>query len=281
MTAAITDFSHFAGLRRDAAGNDPAALREIAGQFEALFLQSMLKSMRDASFGDPLFGDSNAHDTYRDMLDKQFALEMSSGRGIGLADMIVRQLGGSDAARTAGTSETVTAAAPAFESAESFAREVWPHAERVGRELGVAPEGLLAQAALETGWGRHVIPRADGETSFNLFGIKANGGWQGDSVQRRTLEFEDGIPRRQTAEFRAYKSVADTFDDYAALMTTNPRYRDVQNQGDVDGFAAALQSSGYATDPDYAAKISRVADSETMARVLDGLKNGGAQPITR
>ncbi|MGI9233341.1 MAG: rod-binding protein, partial [Woeseiaceae bacterium] len=181
MTAAITDFNQFTGLRAAAARNDPAALREVAGQFEALFLQSMLKSMREASLGDPIFGDSNQMDMYQGMMDQQLSLEMASGKGIGLADMLVRQLGGAEASAPpsragdyslssqpkrhspspagplAHTAEPPRSPVPqkpqpVWSDPESFARDIWPHAERAGQRLGVAPEAIVAQAALETGW---------------------------------------------------------------------------------------------------------------------------------
>lgn len=322
MTAAITDFNQFTGLRAAANKNDPAALREVAGQFEALFLQSMLKSMREASLGDPIFGESDQMDMYQGMMDQQLSLEMASGKGVGLADMLVRQLGGSSAKiptrpdgsfslaeisrtrsarmRTPEPNESsalstslqsqtelpLQSAAPqktkpAWSNPESFARDIWPYAERAGRRLNVATEAIVAQAALETGWGKHVMPDERGGSSFNLFGIKANGGWQGEQVSRRTLEFENGVPRPQRAQFRAYHDVAATFSDYADFLTDNPRYRTVSGHGDdVAGFANALQSAGYATDPQYAEKITRVVDSPTMQSVIRDLKNSEARPIT-
>lgn len=278
MTATITDFNHFAGLRAAADNRDPAALREVASQFEALFLQTMLKSMREASLGDPLFGNSDQHEMYQGMLDQQLALDMASGKGIGLADMLVRQLGGEDASKL--TRTRPVKASPAWSDPKEFARDVWPHAERAGRKLGVAPEAIVAQAALETGWGKHVMPDRDGSSSFNLFGIKASGGWSGEQVSKQTLEFEDGVPRRQTAKFRAYTDVAATFDDYTRFLSDNPRYSNVRGHGnDAAGFASALQASGYATDPDYADKITRVLDSPTMKSVIRELKNSSTRPI--
>lgn len=321
MTAAITDFNQFTGLRAAAQQNDPAALREVASQFEALFLQSMLKSMREASLGDPIFGDSDQMDMYQGMMDQQLSLEMASGKGVGLADMLVRQLGGADTrvserldgrfsladiqrtrfaettparlynnvspsappqgpAATPMQSTAPPTSKPAWSDPESFARDIWPHAERAGRRLQVAPEAIVAQAALETGWGAHVMPDRHGANSFNLFGIKASGGWQGEQVSRRTLEFEDGVPRPQTARFRAYDNVAASFADYTDFLADNPRYRDVSGHGnDVAGFANALQSAGYATDPKYAEKLARVVDSPTMRSVIRELKNSAAQPI--
>ncbi len=291
MTAAITDFSHFAALRRGADGHDPEVLREVAGQFEALFLESMLKSMREATPGDPLFGDSHSHDMYRGLLDQQLAMEMASGKGIGLAEMLVRQLGGEQAAKVPperpfaiARTERAAAAKPDIEwhDAESFAKAVWPHAKRAASRLGVAPEGLLAQAALETGWGRRVMAGADGGSSLNLFGIKAGLAWHGPSVTQSTLEFDGDVARREEASFRAYGSVAESFDDYADLIAGSPRYAAARGSGaDIDNFAGALQAGGYATDPEYAAKISRVAGSDTMRRVLDALKIPADAPIAR
>lgn len=337
MTAAITDMTQYSALRVGAKNNDPAALREVAGQFEALFLQSMLKSMRDASIGDPLFGDSNARDMYEDMLDQQLAVEMASGKGIGLAEMLVRQLGGEQAtrpspermydtersraapgirgydARHGGASGEARSdevgdemtghplvhdmsatriagntpgvgprARQAWDNPENFARDVWPHAQRVARQLNVPVEGVVAQAALETGWGRHVMPGRDGTASMNLFGIKAGLSWSGDSVAQRTVEFDGDVARQEVARFRLYDGVAESFDDYANLIASNARYDNVKNQGDdVQGFATALADSGYATDPQYAQKITRVASSDTMSRVLNDLKTGGQAPINR
>ncbi len=293
MTASITDFNQFTGLRAAADRNDPAALREVASQFEALFLQSMLKSMRDASLGDPLFGDSDQHEMYQGMLDQQFALEMASGKGIGLADMLIRQLGDDPAEslsrpdrpfplssirRSSGAANNTTT--PAWSDPKAFARDIWPHAERAASKLNVAPEAIVAQAALETGWGAHVMPNQNGDTSFNLFGIKASGGWRGEQVTRQTLEFEDGVPRPQKAQFRAYSDVAATFDDYTRLLTENPRYKSVNGHGtNVAGFANALQSSGYATDPQYADKLKRIMNSPTMKSVMSELKNSSARSI--
>jgi len=311
MTAAITDFSQYAELRRGADGGDPAVLREVAGQFEALFLQSMLKSMRDASLGDPLFGDNDGHEMYQEMFDQQLAVEMSSGKGIGLADMLVQQLGGKQAipapptfsaglpkiptraaavaAKSGGLEATMAApdapgaalsTKPNWDNAEDFARDIWPHAQRVAKRLDVAPEAVMAQAALETGWGKHVMSSRDGTFSHNLFGIKASDDWQGDSVARRTVEFAGGIARHEVAKFRSYDDVAASFDDYAEFLSTRPRYAAVIGSGaDIDGFANAIADSGYATDPAYAQKISRVANSETMNRVLEPLKNAAAVSI--
>ena len=284
MTAAVTDFTQFSTLRAGAERNDPAVLREVAGQFEALFIETVLKNMREASLGDPLIGNSEQHEMYRGMLDQQLAVEMSSGRGIGLADMLVRQLGGEQPGPLSSADlrmpEVQPSPEPLWKDPASFARDIWPHAEKAAKRLNVSTEAVVAQAALETGWGAFVPSHADGSSSFNLFGIKAARGWSGHSVAKPTIEFEDGVPTRQVAEFRAYQDVASTFDDYSELLTANPRYAAVRDHGDdVEGFARALQSSGYATDPLYAAKLRDVAQGDTMRKAIADLKSEAARPI--
>ena len=281
MAGAITDFNQYAGLRLAAENKDPAVLREVAGQFEALFIQTLMKNMREASLADGVFGNSDQHEMYQEMMDQQLAVEMASGKGIGLADMLVRQLGGdvaptSSANGTAIAGKVDAARGPKLEElwsdAKSFAAEVWPHARRIARKLNVAPEGILAQVALETGWGAHVPKSGDGNSSFNLFGIKAGSNWTGDTVAKTTLEFEAGLPRMEVHKFRAYDDIGRGFDDYSQLLSTSPRYESVKNLGDnVDAFAEALQSSGYATDPAYADKIKSVLRSPTMRTFLGEL----------
>lgn len=285
MTAAITDFTQFHTLRSGAEKNDPEVLREVAGQFEALFVQTMLKSMRDAKLAEGIFGESDQHDMYQDMLDQQFAVNLSTGRGVGLADMLVRQLEG--ATTSAGTAEKIMqsqhpdrTAKPAWQKPEDFARDIWPHAEKAAQKLRVPPEGLVAQAALETGWGRHVMQRADGGFSFNLFGIKAGSSWSGPVASKRTLEFVDGTPEQQLARFRAYPDIESTFEDYVRVVGTQPRFDAVRDHADDPrGFAEALQASGYATDPAYADKIAAIVNSKTMQRALADVKSAGATPI--
>ena len=124
------------------------------------------------------------------------------------------------------------------------------------------------------------MPARNGESSFNLFGIKAGGSWSGDEVARRTPEFEDGVPRPQVARFRAYQDVAATFDDYTRFLDDNPRYSGVRDHGaDSAGFAKSLQASGYATDPHYADKLTSVLNSPTMRSVISELKISAGRPI--
>lgn len=287
MTAAITDFGQFSALRSGANNHDPAVLREVAGQFEALFIQTMMKNMRDTSLAEPIFGQSDQHDMYQEMLDKQFALEMAGGRGIGLSDLLVRQLGGDGANVSEAEVGDVTPAEtessdPAWSKPGQFVRDIWPYAKAAAGMLKVAPEGLLAQAALETGWGKYVMRRPDGGLSYNLFGIKASSSWSGPTAIKPTIEYRDGVTERHVARFRAYPDIEATFDDYVRVVGTQPRFDGVRNHGkDTTAFAEALQQSGYATDPAYADKINAILSSDTMRQALAELKSADTRPINR
>lgn len=151
---------------------------------------------------------------------------------------------------------------------EDFVREMWPHAQRAAAELGVSPRAILAQAALETGWGRHMPRHADGSPAHNVFGIKTGGRWQGESLTRSTREFVDGREVGARAAFRAYRSTEQGFADYVALLKSSPRYAQALGQTDTRGFAQALQRAGYATDPHYAAKLAAIAEGPTLDRAL-------------
>jgi peptidoglycan hydrolase FlgJ len=291
------DFQGLASLKHDAKTQDPAALKEAAKQFESLFTQMLLKSMREAnrSFGDSMFGGEQG-ELYQDMFDDQMAVHLSQGKGLGLAEMLIRQLtqtqsggleaggwspGAEESARPisgSGLQPPAPSPQPIAVSREDFVSQMLPHAERAGRALGVDPHALLAQAALETGWGKSMPCNAKGECSFNLFGIKATGEWSGATVNVPTLEFDDGVPVRRVERFRAYESAADSFMDYARLIANSPRYEKALGAGgDIATFASALQQGGYATDPDYARKIVRVADEVRTAAAQ--LKLAAAAPM--
>jgi len=266
------DFKQFAALRRGAQANDPATLREVAKQFESLFTKMMLKSMRDASMGDPMFG-SDQGDMYQDMADDQLAVQMSEGRGLGLADMLIRQLSNGAVSGTSAVKPT-TEVTPG--EREQFISELLPHANEAARELGVDPRALIAQAALETGWGRS----QPGGDSHNLFGIKAGAHWNGASVQANTQEFDSGVATRGDASFRAYGSPRESVEDYVRLIRDNPRYAGALNTGsDVQAFANSLQRGGYATDPDYARKLAAVAAEVGQRIAANPFKSDSAAPI--
>lgn len=275
------DFAQFAALRRGADASDPATLREVARQFESIFTKMMLESMRSASFGDPLFGSDQA-DMYQDMMDDQMAVQLSSGRGIGLADMLIRQL--SQGGQGAAASAPGARANAAIDDAQRrrFVAEMQPHAAAAARELGVDARGIIAQAALETRWGTALpADSADGGlASNNFFGIKAGASWEGAGVASNTTEFVSGAPVTEPARFRAYGSLAESTLDYVRLLRENPRYEQALNTGgDVRAFASALQRGGYATDPAYADKIVAVAAQLERLESVNSFKSGGKEPI--
>lgn len=265
-TTSATDFSQFAALRRGANANDPEALRQVARQFESLFTKMMMESMRSASFGDPLFGSDQA-DMYQGMMDDQMAVQLSSGRGIGLADMLIRQLSqGTDAESTPADPADATAGEQSggagVDDAQrrKFVEQMLPQARAAAEQLGVDERSVIAQAALETGWGSSQPADSSG-TSNNFFGIKAGNGWSGASVVSGTTEYSDGQATGEQAEFRAYGSLAENMADYVQLLGNNSRYSAALNTGaDVRAFATALQRGGYATDPGYADKVVAVAE---------------------
>ena len=341
MASVYTDFQGLARLKTEAGKQTPEAIQETARQFEALFVQTMLKAMRDASPGEGM-GESDQTEFYRDMYDQQMALHMVKGRGLGIARMLIPKLGGEAAAaepRTepvAGVSRlkdifrsvidaaTVESARPVVDTAssqplltdsyrgpivplgsaapvkalvdvagdvngetlasnagngnwqpqtpEDFIRDLLPHARKGAAELGVTPGVLIAQAALETGWGQKVIHRADGRSSFNLFGIKADAGWSGDRVSVATLEYEDGIAAKQRAAFRAYDSLAGAVSDYVEFLSSNPRYRNVLEQAaDPEAYLNGLETAGYATDPAYAEKIRAIMQRGSFMEQVEKL----------
>ncbi len=313
-----TDFQGLARLRAEAANNSPEALRETAAQFEAIFVQMMLKSMRDTSFGGGLM-DSKQSDFYREIYDKQIAMDISSKGGLGLGDMLVQQLGGkstedknvignmmtemkvddfltSRRALRKFVSPGVTQV-PAqnqkqdaiqntdkntdpdfFKDPVDFIKTVWESAKSAASALGLAPEVLAAQAALETGWGKFLIRDGNGKSSNNLFGVKADKRWDGDSVSVGTLEFRDGVMKKENALFRAYHSIEDSFNDYVDFLKSNPRYQSaLENSGDSKSFTRELQSAGYATDPSYAEKINNILNGDVLKQALQALKGFGVQ----
>lgn len=289
------DFAGLDALKRSAANRDPGAVRAVARQFEALFARMMIKSMRDASGTDPLFG-SDQQKMYEGMYDDQLSLDLTRGRGLGLADMLVRQLQrlGTAAAGTSGQAAGAVPAANASQRAapvsqptpasaaeqQSFVSELWPAAQAAGRELGIDPRHLIAQAALETSWGRSLPRTTSGNSSDNLFGVKASPQWAGPTVTAPTVEYHNGAAVSGTGTFRAYGSKEQSLQNYVELLRANPRYAAALNTGgDAQAFGAALQRAGYATDPNYASKISAIAAGLAGAMAPE-LKVASALPIT-
>ncbi|WP_136416178.1 flagellar assembly peptidoglycan hydrolase FlgJ [Herbaspirillum sp. ST 5-3] len=268
-------------LQKAARENSPEALKATAKQFEALFMNMVLKSMRDATPQDGIF-DSEQSRMYTSMLDQQLSQTMAS-RGVGLADVLIRQLSNVVNAQSQGSQGGVADAPRAPRSApgaidsdrgnasqpahvRAFQERLAPHAEEASRATGIPAKFMIAQAALESGWGRREIVAADGNNSHNLFSIKASGGWKGRVVEAATTEYVNGVPQTRMEKFRAYDSYADAFRDYAKLLRSNPRYEEVlANARDVAGFAQGLQRAGYATDPNYAAKLTRIITQSLSA----------------
>lgn len=342
---------------------DPQALKEVAKKFEAMFVQQMLKTMRQANeaFGEGNYFDSQETHFHRDMLDQQMVLNLTSGSGIGLADHFYKQMlqnygagmkpdsaavdssvqemnGMLDQAVEYKKSSNSTTEIPSADdledwindfirmsdnsqlqtifsdveaeektqppihygmlpvfpnkaqvthsrsgqkasisnTQENFVMLLKPHAEKAAAELNINPDVLIAQVALETGWGKHVIHDKQGENSFNLFNIKAGNQWQGDKVNVSTLEYRDGIAANEKADFRKYSDYAESFSDYVRLMKNNSRYEQVLQKGnDSAAYAEALQSAGYATDPEYSQKIKRLLNSDVL-KSLGALNPGDA-----
>ncbi len=261
------DVQSLARLRLDAKQNAPKALQDTARQFEALFLNMMIKSMRQAS---PISETSEGQDAqiYTSMLDQQLSQNMAK-RGIGLADFLLRQMSPAQkipdqksapaAAQSPDLPLTPTASSSNTSTTQDFKTQMSSHAQEAAKLTGLPASFILGQAALESGWGRRQIVNADGSASHNLFGIKAGKSWRGRVAEATTTEYTNGVPQKVIQKFRAYDNYADAFRDYAALLRRSPRYEQVMVNGKtLDGFSEGLQKAGYATDPHYADKLSRV-----------------------
>jgi peptidoglycan hydrolase FlgJ len=258
-------------LKRRAATDPQGAVRAVARQFEALFMQELMKSMRSSTLASGLL-DSEGGKMGTEMLDQQLSTQMTGLPG-GLSDAIARQLerqmglapGPIPATRPPSLAPLGAEARPVAipqRSAAAFVQQHGASAQQAEAATGIPAAFMVAQAAHETGWGRKEILHADGTPTHNLFGIKAGAGWKGPVAEVRTTEFIDGQPRSVTARFRAYASPAESFTDYARLMKASPRYQPVLAQsGSAEGFAQGLQQAGYATDPAYADKLTRVINT--------------------
>lgn len=274
------DVQSLQNLKRDATQNDPAATKEAARQFESLFMREMIKSMREATMKSGLLDGAHG-DLGTDMLDQQLSVQMSGQPG-GLSEIIARQLAQAMGVEPAAASHATTPSTlslggalknnaptsgpvtttPAPAGRDAFVQHLSGTAERVAQESGIPAAFMLGQAGHETGWGKSAIKKADGSDSFNLFGIKATKGWTGKVAEVTTTEYIDGKPRKVTAKFRAYDSYEDSFKDYARLINESPRYAQARQKTDsAYAFASELKRAGYATDPEYASKLSRAINS--------------------
>jgi flagellar protein FlgJ len=272
-------------LHKLANGTDTKeGIKAAAKQFEAYFLQMMLRSMRETVSQDGPF-DSQETKTFTEMFDQQVAQSISQSRGMGLGDALTAQieqqmnLVALSKQQPVAQTPAVSASGAADKAAETatpnaangtsggFLDKLWPHAVDAAKSLGVAPHLLLGQAALESGWGKHELKAADGSNSHNLFNLKAGSNWHGPTVEKQVTEYVNGKPVQSTEKFRAYGSYEESFADYAKLISGNPRYAGALNQ-DAAGFARGLQQGGYATDPDYGNKLMRVISSPAFRNQL-------------
>jgi flagellar protein FlgJ len=323
QSSKLTDYNNLNGLqsiKHQAKTDKEGALDAVAKQFESIFVSMMIKSMRDANkgFSEGNLLQSSESDSYMQMFDSQLAVTMSTGKGIGLADVIKRQLSKSTQDINSGadsksfelnkaynlddynrrsllprlsaddiqqamnkvenslqgiakssTLQPLEISAQKlppsseidFSSPDKYIQSLYPYARNVEQETGIDARLMLAQSALETGWGKHQIMKEDGSPSFNLFGIKAQQGWSGDSTNITTTEYRGGLAMKEQASFRSYESYGESFKDYANFLQDNNRYKSALEQvSDPKEFALALQNSGYATDPNYANKINRIMD---------------------
>ncbi|MBP9227140.1 MAG: flagellar assembly peptidoglycan hydrolase FlgJ [Sulfuritalea sp.] len=313
-TANVLDVSSLATLKRQAGRGDPAANKEVARQFEAFFLQMVMKSMREATPREGVF-DSDQTRMYESLLDQQLAQVLGGGnRGTGLAAMIEAQLARQnqdprplhgpfplqvDAPAFSVSREHALPlqrdAAPAFvplqnlplapaapvppttapvsgsaTTQRAFVDRILPAAVAAERMTGIPAHFMVAQAALETGWGKFEPRRADGSSSFNIFGIKAGANWRGATVEATTTEVIAGLAQTRVERFRAYGSYDEAVGDYASLLVSNPRYAAILGAQEPDRFARGLQTAGYATDPQYAAKLESIIGGATLRQALAG-----------
>lgn len=299
------DANSLNNLKVSAKDNSPESVKEVAKQFEAVFINMVMKSMRAATPQDGPF-DNEQSRTFTAMLDQQLSNNLAT-KGVGLAEILTRQLtkGGStvDAMEQAvsgddglkpnatginpfipnllkssgytrpqntnaltNTSNAAPLEKPAGLTGKSaaFHDRMSHHAVIASRETGMPANYMLGQAALETGWGRKEIKTSNGANSYNLFGIKATGGWKGKVAETTTTEYINGVKQKRVEKFRAYDSYADSFKDFANLIQNNPRYKSVmENVHSISGYARAMQNSGYATDPNYANKLANVINKVT------------------
>ena len=285
------DSRSLGNLKMSVKDNSPESIKSAAKQFEALFMNMMLKSMRQAGGQNGPF-DSEQTRTFTSMLDQQLTQNMSN-RGIGLADALVKQLtnnamnqalGNSDESSSVSSNlrginsykdtlklepqsvSTTKSAISTPNHVKEFQEKLEAHAEEASRATGIPAKFMLGQAALETGWGKKQIKTVDGSESHNVFGVKANSSWKGKTVNALTTEYVNGVAQRKVETFKAYDSYAEAFKDYANLLTKNPRYGNViANSKDASSFAYGMQKAGYATDPQYANKLSKIIKQNLSA----------------
>jgi len=260
---------------RSAAARDPkGSIQQTARQFEALFMQEVMKSMRSATMTSGMLENSGTQ-LGTEMLDQQFASKMTGIPG-GLSEAIARQLERQSGVVSGSTSGNATTKGVQGTQLPTLTKKAVPEhvqdfiqthdaaARAASADSGIPASFMLAQAAHESGWGKRVITNADGTNTHNLFGIKATPGWTGKTAEVSTTEYINGRPQRVKQVFRAYSSDAEAFKDYARMISSNERYASAMTQarqGNAASFAANLQKAGYATDPEYASKLAQVINT--------------------
>ena len=270
-------------LKMEAGKQTPEAIKETAKQFESMFMKELLKSMRDANAAMKSGELDNAgSDLGTDLLDQQFAVQMSGQPG-GLSDLIAAQLTRQIAAPTDGTPSVTKSLTPPdpvrnvgpvgktgrapTAGQVAFVNKLSDAAARAEQATGIPAGYMIGQAGHETGWGKFEIKNKGGTPSFNLFGIKATGGWSGKVAEVTTTEYKNGVAEKKVAKFRSYGSYEEAFKDYAKLIGDSPRYAKAKLQtSSPQAFASGLQKAGYATDPEYAAKLSRAINTTLQLR---------------
>ncbi|UZE97689.1 flagellar assembly peptidoglycan hydrolase FlgJ [Alkalimarinus alittae] len=322
-----TDFSGLNALKSQALHDKEAALEAVSKQFESMFISMVMKSMREANktFSEGNFLQSNETEFYQEMFDSQLSLTLSKGRGLGVAEAMMRQMSKqiegiskpgtnnpllhksisdyprnlpvdkaakkaveladalveidaklNESSKTAGIAANATEAVNAlavpatFATPGQFIEHLYPFAQKVEQETGISAKVMLAQSALETGWGKHMIKKPDDQASFNLFGIKADSRWDGDKAEIVTTEYRGGVAMKERADFRSYDNYEESFRDYAEFLQQNPRYEPaLQYLDNPQKFTELLQDAGYATDPAYSQKIQRILSGEVFKGALN------------
>ncbi|QTF07973.1 flagellar assembly peptidoglycan hydrolase FlgJ [Brenneria izadpanahii] len=290
-TSAVYDVNAVNSLRRQVTQKDPAALEKVAHQFEGLFVNMMLKSMRSALPQDGMLSNDQTR-LYTSMYDQQMAQDLSA-KGLGLADMIMKQMGrqhtdippdsvgkvpmplDQERLATSALSPALIgeflrreqrqdnaaeqqSAAPLRQTSSQFTDRLSIPSMIASLQSGIPHHLIMAQAALESGWGRREITTADGKPSYNIFGVKANDSWKGKVTEVMTTEFENGRAYKTKELFRVYDSYLDALNDYISLLTNNSRYKPVLDAKSAEDAAYALQRAGYATDPNYGDKLVQI-----------------------
>ena len=269
QTDVYTNLQGLQSIARD--GDQEEGLKKVAQQFESMFINLMLKNMRQANavFEEDSLFNSKESDFYRDMHDHQLSLTLAHGKGFGIAETLYRQMsqnyaGSADkqGQMTVPQVEGKVSTANRSEFAatpESFIEKIMPYVKKAASKLGVEADILAAQAALETGSGKKMLANDNGKVSNNLFNIKKDAGWQGESLSVNTLEHKNGVFQKEKSEFKSYASIADSVSDYVQFLTNGTRYKKaLESSGNSLDFVKQLQNAGYATDPNYAEKIYSV-----------------------